>query len=341
MRILITGGCGFIGTNLVLDRVTRGDRVTVLDDCSRPGVERNRAYLEQHYATEIDLVEGDIRDGALVEKLVRDADAVVHLAAQVAVTGSVTDPRTDFEVNALGTLNVLEGARLSSRRPSVIYASTNKVYGGLEDLQPEAQASRYVVSTLPDGVSETRQLDFHSPYGCSKGAADQYTVDYARIYDIPTVVFRQSCIYGPWQYGNEDQGWLAHFVMRALAGEAITLYGDGRQVRDVLFVEDLLRLYDKALEAIADVAGHAFNVGGGPRFTTSLVEFVDLLRALSGLEVPVKHGEWRPGDQRVYISDVRRVQNALGWKPTTDLQSGTERLVSWIHDSSGFARDPA
>ena len=199
---------------------------------------------------------------------------IFHLAAQVAVTASVTDPRTDFDINALGTLNVLEGARLSGRKPLVVYASTNKVYGGLEDVEVEEQETRYVLPALAHGVPETRPVDFHSPYGCSKGSADLYTIDYARIYDLPTVVFRQSCIYGPWQYGNEDQGWIAHFLIRALHGEGITLYGDGKQVRDVLFVADLLELYDAAVGAPEKVAGRAYNIGGGPDFTTSLLEFV-------------------------------------------------------------------
>lgn len=330
MNVLITGGCGFIGTNLALDRLRRGDTVQVLDNCSRAGTERNRAHLEGLGAASLDLVEGDIRDAALVARLAAEADVIFHLAAQVAVTGSVLDPRTDFEINALGTLNVLEGARLSGRRPTVVYASTNKVYGGLEDVAVEPSPLRYVLPALPDGVPESRAVDFHSPYGCSKGAADLYTIDYSRIYGIPTVVFRQSCIYGPWQYGNEDQGWIAHFLIRALRGEPITLYGDGRQVRDVLFIDDLLALYDAAIGVPDRVAGRAYNIGGGPAFTVSLLEFVQHLRDAEGLEPEVSHGDWRPGDQRVYISDVRRAQADLAWDPTTTLTDGTRRLREWL-----------
>jgi CDP-paratose 2-epimerase len=304
--------------------------VRVLDNCSRAGTERNKAHLESLGDTKLDLVDGDVRDAELVAKLAAEADAIFHLAAQVAVTDSVRHPRNDFEINALGTLNVLEGARLATPHPTVVYTSTNKVYGGLEDLEAEQLPQRYELPALPDGVPETRPVDFHSPYGCSKGAADLYTIDYARIYGIPAVSFRQSCIYGPWQYGNEDQGWIAHFLIRALHGEAITLYGDGRQVRDVLFVDDLLELYDAALGAADRIAGRAFNIGGGPAFTVSLLEFVDHMRDVEKLDVEVGYGDWRPGDQRVYVSDIRRAKDELGWSPATSLADGTRRLREWL-----------
>lgn len=342
MDVLITGGCGFIGTNLTLDRVSRGDRVRVLDDCSRPGVERNRDFLDREYGDTVDIVEGDVRDATLVARLAAEADVIFHLAAQVAVTGSVLEPRADFEVNAAGTLNVLEGARLATRRPAVVYASTNKVYGGLEGIELTETDRAYVAATLPDGVGEAQPLDFHSPYGCSKGAADQYTTDYCRIYGVPTVVFRQSCIYGPWQYGNEDQGWIAHFLLRAVAGDAITLYGDGKQVRDVLFVDDLLDAYDASLTRIDEAAGRVFNVGGGPAHTTSLLDFVDLLSGMLGRPVDVEHGDWRPGDQRFYVSDVRRAADVLGWAPSTALELGVARLSGWIRSQvDSFRQDVA
>lgn len=306
----------------------------VLDNCSRAGTERNRAHLESLGDGSLDLVDGDVRDAELVARLAAEADAIFHLAAQVAVTDSVRNPRNDFEVNALGTLNVLEGARLSGRAPLVVYTSTNKVYGGLEDLESNQLEQRYELPALPDGVPETRPVDFHSPYGCSKGAADLYTIDYARIYGIAAVSFRQSCIYGPWQYGNEDQGWIAHFLISALHGEPITLYGDGRQVRDVLFVDDLLELYDAALGAPNTVGGRAYNVGGGPALTVSLLEFLAHLREAEGLEVEVCYGEWRPGDQRVYVSDVRRAHGELGWSPSTSLADGTRRLRSWLESNT-------
>jgi CDP-paratose 2-epimerase len=302
----------------------------VLDNCSRAGTERNRAHLESLGNEHLDLVEGDVRDAELVAGLSADADAIFHLAAQVAVTDSVRDPRNDFEVNALGTLNVLEGARLSGRSPLVVYTSTNKVYGGLDDLEVVGNHRRYELPALPAGVPENRPVDFHSPYGCSKGAADLYAIDYARIYSIPTVVLRQSCIYGPWQYGNEDQGWMAHFLIRALHGEPITLYGDGRQVRDVLFVDDLLELYDATIDRRAEIAGRVYNVGGGPALTVSLLEFLDHLRDAESLEVAVGFSGWRPGDQRVYVSDVARVGAELGWTPSTSVADGTRRLREWL-----------
>ncbi len=305
----------------------------VLDNCSRAGTERNRAHLESVADGPLDLVDGDVRDAELVARLAAEADAIFHLAAQVAVTDSVRNPRNDFEVNALGTLNVLEGARLSGRAPLVVYTSTNKVYGGLEDLESKQREQRYELPALPDGVPESRPVDFHSPYGCSKGAADLYTIDYARIYEIPAVAFRQSCIYGPWQYGNEDQGWIAHFLIRALHGEPITLYGDGRQVRDVLFVDDLLQLYDAALGARDTVAGRAYNVGGGPALTVSLLEFLEHLREAEGLAVEVSYGDWRHGDQRVYVSDIRRVRDELDWSPSTSLADGTRRLRDWLEST--------
>jgi CDP-paratose 2-epimerase len=287
-------------------------------------------HLESLGDGNLDLVDGDIRDAELVARFAAEADAIFHLAAQVAVTDSVRDPRNDFEVNALGTLNVLEGARLSGRQPLVAYTSTNKVYGGLDDLDVVGNERRYEFPALPDGVPESRPVDFHSPYGCSKGAADLYAIDYARIYRIPTVVFRQSCIYGAWQHGNEDQGWMAHFLIRALNGDPITLYGDGRQVRDVLYVGDLLELYDTAIDRRAEIGGRVYNVGGGPTLTTSLLEFLDQLREAEGLEVEVGFGDWRPGDQRVYVSDVGLVGEELGWTPSTDVTAGTRRLREWL-----------
>ena len=307
----------------------------MLDNCSRAGTERNRAHLESLGEPSLELVDADVRDASVVAEAAADADAIFHLAAQVAVTDSVRDPRNDFEVNALGTLNVLEGARLSGRQPLLVYTSTNKVYGGLEDLEVIGTETRYELPALANGVPETRPVDFHSPYGCSKGAADLYAIDYARIYGIPTVVFRQSCIYGPWQYGNEDQGWMAHFLLQALRGEQITLYGDGRQVRDVLFIDDLLELYDATVERRNDVGGRVYNVGGGPALTVSLLEFLDHLRGAEALELDVGFGEWRPGDQRVYVSDVSRAERELGWVPSTSIADGTRRLREWLDTTTG------
>ncbi len=331
-RYLITGGAGFIGSNYTARLLARGEQVTVYDNLSRAGAARNLAWLREHFgAAAFRLVEGDVRNAALLAATAREADVIVHLAAQVAVTTSVTHPRLDFEINALGTFNVMEAARLSSRRPMVLYASTNKVYGGMDDVAVVEEATRYRYANLPHGVPETQPLDFHSPYGCSKGAGDQYVRDYARIYGIPTVVFRQSCIYGTRQWGVEDQGWVAWFVIAAVTGRPITIYGDGKQVRDVLFVDDLLNAYDAAIARREAVAGEVFNIGGGPEHTISIWrEFGPLLERLLGRPIPVSYGDWRPGDQKVYVSDIRKARRLLGWQPKVGIEAGLQRLVDWV-----------
>ncbi|HAD05886.1 MAG TPA: CDP-paratose 2-epimerase, partial [Anaerolineaceae bacterium] len=271
------------------------------------------------------------RDFQTLQQAAREADVIVHLAGQVAVTTSVVDPRNDFEINALGTFNVLEAARLSGRDPIVIYASTNKVYGGMEEVRVKELESRYAYVDYPFGIPETFGLDFHSPYGCSKGCGDQYTRDYSRIYGLRTVVMRQSCIYGTRQFGIEDQGWVAWFVIAAVKRLPITIYGDGKQVRDVLFVEDLCDVYDLAIERIELSAGQVFNIGGGADFTISVwQEFGPLLEKLLGEDIPVKRGDWRPGDQRVFISDIRKAQQVLGWKPKVGVEEGIQRLYEWV-----------
>ncbi|PMP77388.1 MAG: CDP-paratose 2-epimerase, partial [Chloroflexus aggregans] len=258
---------------------------------------------------------------------------VYHLAGQVAVTTSVQDPRSDFEINALGTLNILEAARLAPEPPIVFFASTNKVYGGMETVDVVEEATRYRYRDLPNGVPEYQLLDFHSPYGCSKGAADQYVRDYARIYGLKTVVFRQSCIYGPRQFGVEDQGWAAHFAIAALLERPITIYGDGKQVRDMLYVDDLIAAYMAALERIDRVSGRIYNIGGGPQNALSIwAEFGPLLSRLVGRAIEVRYGDWRPGDQPVYISDITLAEQELGWRPQVSVYEGVERMVSWIRD---------
>jgi CDP-paratose 2-epimerase len=279
----------------------------------------------------------DVRDAAALASAARGVDVVYHLAGQVAVTTSVVDPRTDFEINALGTLNALEAARQSPSNPAFIYSSTNKVYGGMDDVEVVEQATRYAYRDLPAGVSEARPLDFHSPYGCSKGAGDQYTHDYYRIYGLRTVVFRQSCIYGPRQFGVEDQGWLAWFAIAALLGRPITLYGDGKQVRDVLHVDDLIDAYDAAIARIDTVAGQVYNVGGGPENTISVWrEFGPALEGLLGRPVPVGAADWRPGDQKVYVSDTGKARRDLGWQAHTSVEKGLERLVGWVRDNAAL-----
>jgi CDP-paratose 2-epimerase len=259
----------------------------------------------------------------------KDAQLVLHLAGQVAVTASVTDPRTDFEINALGTFNVLEAMRLAGLRAPLIYSSTNKVYGGMEQVAV-ASGRRYGYAALPHGVSEEQPLDFHSPYGCSKGAGEQYVRDYHRIYGLQTVVFRQSCIYGYRQFGGEDQGWVAWFAIAAQTGRPITVYGDGKQVRDILFIEDLLDAYDAAAARIATVAGRIYNVGGGPENVISLLDLLEHLEQQGGRPLPYQYSDWRPGDQRIYISDIRRAHRELQWTPKVTWQLGLNLLYDWV-----------
>jgi CDP-paratose 2-epimerase len=330
-RVLVTGGAGFVGSNLVSNLLADKFNVTVLDAFFRLGNQDNVAWLRQHReSSRLRIVIDDTRDFTAVQAAVADADIIFHLAGQVAVTSSVTDPRTDFDINAAGTFNVLEAARLSGRWPTIVFSSTNKVYGGIEDIAIVEGRDQYRLRDFPKGVPETQPLDFHSPYGCSKGAADQYVRDYARIYGLPTVVFRMSCIYGPRQFGTEDQGWLAHFIISALKRQQITIYGNGKQVRDVLFVDDLVRAFRLAVDNIDKVAGEVFNVGGGPLNTLSVwAEFGELLSTLAGKKIEVKFGDWRPGDQPCYVSDIQKISDCLGWRPLVDKETGIRRLWDW------------
>ncbi len=331
-KYLVTGGAGFIGSNYVSRLVQRGETVTIFDNLSRGGARLNLDWLRKQYGPgAFQLIQADIRDADAIRRAAVDADVIVHLAAQVAVTTSVVDPREDFEINANGTFNLLEAARASGRGPAVLYASTNKVYGGMEDVGVVEEDSCYRYLDLPNGVSEQQPLDFHSPYGCSKGSGDQYVRDYHRIYDLPTVVLRQSCIYGPRQFGIEDQGWLAWFVIAALTGKPISIYGDGKQVRDVLYVEDLLNAYDAALGQLDKSAGQVYNVGGGPENVISVwKDFGPLLEDAVGRPVPVRWDDWRPGDQRIYVSDIQKAEQELGWKPQVSVKAGLQRLFDWV-----------
>ena len=330
-RTLVTGGAGFIGTNYVSRLLERGEEVIVFDNLSREGTPRNVSWLQATYGQDsFQLIEGDVRDRELLQDTVKGVDVILHLAAQVAVTTSVLEPREDFEINALGTLNVLEAARLADSTPAVLYASTNKVYGEMDNVRVEEGEKRYHYRDLERGIAEDQGLDFHSPYGCSKGAADQYVRDYHRMYQMPTVVFRQSCIYGPHQFGIEDQGWVAWFVIAALTGRPITIYGDGKQVRDLLFVEDLLDAYDLALENLEKAAGQIYNIGGGKDFSLSIwKEFGPLLERELGEEIPVSWEDWRPGDQRVFIADIEKARLDLGWEPKVDPETGIGILFEW------------
>jgi CDP-paratose 2-epimerase len=330
-KILVTGGAGFIGSNVADYYIRQGAAVRVFDNLSRRGTPHNVEWLRQQHSDRFEFIQADIRDTKALTAAVADVDVIFHFAAQVAVTTSVTDPRGDFEINALGAFNVLEAARLSGRKPTLLFTSTNKVYGGMEDVVVAEGPQAYYFRDFPHGVSEERPLDFHSPYGCSKGAADQYVRDYARIYDLPTVVFRMSCIYGLRQFGNEDQGWLAHFAIAALLGKPIAIYGDGKQVRDVLFVEDLVRAFDLAVKNIDQVRGDVFNIGGGPQNALAVwAEFGPMLETLMDKTIPVTYGDWRPGDQRIYVSDIRKAQQCLGWTPQISKAEGIRRLVEWV-----------
>jgi CDP-paratose 2-epimerase len=335
MKILITGGAGFIGCNLADACIRAGDEVTVLDNLSRRGSAANLRWLRSLHGEAFGFVQADIRDADAMVAAVKGYDAVYHLAAQTAVTTSVVDPRTDFEINALGTFNVLEAVRKSAPDAVVIYSSTNKVYGGMEDAPATELETRYVLPDYPRGVGEDRPLDFHSPYGCSKGAADQYARDYARIYNLRSVVFRQSCIYGQRQMGVEDQGWVAWFVIAAVTGKNITIYGNGKQVRDLLHVDDLVRAFRMATEKIDITRGQVYNLGGGPENTLSIwAEFGPLLKELVGREIaPAGFADWRPGDQPVFVADVSTAYREWGWRPQVSVREGIARLVEWVREN--------
>jgi CDP-paratose 2-epimerase len=337
--ILITGGAGFVGVNLADRLLSDGKKVMVFDNLSRAGVKNNLSWLREKHADGLQIMTADIRDKAAVSGAIENAGQVFHFAAQVAVTSSIESPFHDFEVNAQGTLNVLEAIRNSAHQPPVIFASTNKVYGSLDDLGIVMNGTRYHpenTSFRKHGISEKRNLDFHSPYGCSKGVADQYMLDYARTFGLKTVVFRMSCIYGPHQFGTEDQGWVAHFLIQALKNKPITLYGDGKQVRDILFVEDLVDAYLLAMENIDEISGNAFNMGGGAKNTVSLLELCDFLSEITGKKTDILFAGWRPGDQRYYVSDFGKFNSVTSWKPRVGIRQGLERLYFWLQENAGL-----
>ncbi len=333
--VLITGGAGFVGCNLADRLAQNGERVLLFDNLSRGGVEQNVAWLRLRHPDLVQLLVGDVRDVRALEEAVANASAVFHLAAQVAVTTSLASPFHDFEVNARGTLNLLEALRALPRKPPLIFTSTNKVYGCLRHLPLELSGERYAPAggSHAAGISESQPLDFYSPYGCSKGAADQYILDYAQTFGLPAVVLRMSCIYGPHQFGTEDQGWVAHFLIQALNGRPITIYGDGKQVRDILFVDDLLEAFLLARARIEIVRGEAFNIGGGVQNTTSLLELVELIGSLTGARPRVKLGDWRPGDQRYYVTDFSKFHRATGWRPAVALENGVSCLFDWLQET--------
>ena len=331
--VLITGGAGFIGANLAHRFLSSGQRVILYDNLSRPGVKRNVEWLRSTHGDLVELIVANVEDAATLRRVARRAGWVFHFAAQVAVTTSLQDPIRDFEVNARGTLNLLEALRAAPEPPPLIYTSTNKVYGNMHDIALRTCPTRYepLDNRLRKyGFDETRQLDFHSPYGCSKGAACQYVLDYSRTYGLRTVAFHMSCIYGLHQFGCEDQGWVAHFLIRALAKAPITIYGDGRQVRDILFVEDLIRAFLLAGEHMEEIAGQSFNIGGGPTNTVSLLELLDFITEIQGHRPECRFEAWRSADQRYYVSDIRKFSAATGWRPNIGVREGVSRLHEWL-----------
>lgn len=329
-KLLITGGAGFIGTNIAYHFAKQGYSVSIFDNFSRRGTRENAKWLKKQIPNII-FIEADIRNFDQLKTAVKDKDIIYHLAAQVAVTTSVSNPREDFEINAVGSFNLLEAIRFSKHKPILVYSSTNKVYGEMEDAVIVKKNNRYTYRDFPHGISEHHTLDFHSPYGCSKGAADQYVRDYYRIYGIPTVVFRQSCIYGPHQFGLEDQGWIAWFMIASLLDKPITIYGDGMQVRDVLYVDDLVRAFELATVNIEATKGKIYNVGGGPANILSVwSDFGLYLEQLLKRNISVKTADWRPGDQKVFVSDIRRIKSELNWYPRVKVSEGINQLFSWV-----------
>lgn len=330
--VLITGGAGFVGTNLAKALLDNGERVIIFDNLHRAGVEKNARWLLDHYRERVELRQASICDRRAVGEAVKKASSVYHLAAQVAVTTSLDDPEADFDINLAGTMNLLEAIRALKSPPPLLFTSTNKVYGNLNNVQLALKGKRYQPADLrySQGVNENQRLDFHSPYGCSKGAADQYVLDYARTYGLQATVFRMSCIYGPHQFGTEDQGWVAHFLLQALRGKPLTLYGDGCQVRDILFVEDLVHAMLTCNSSPGATAGRAFNIGGGVERSTSLLELLGKIENL--LQRPCNYtlSDWRQGDQKYYVTDTRAFSETTGWQPQVGIDEGLGRLHQWL-----------
>jgi len=335
--VLIFGGAGFIGSNWAHRLLTETSAlVHVFDNLSRPKVDHNLRWLEKaaNGSGRLRVTISDIRNAEAVKKAVASATEIYHFAAQVAVTRSVVDPRSDFEINAAGTLNILEAARQSSRHPFLLFTSTNKVYGHLEGEDSSEDAEEI----KRGGIDESQPLDFYSPYGCSKGTADQYVHDYARMFGLPTVVFRMSCIAGPRQFGNEDQGWVAHFLYSAIQGKQISIYGDGRQVRDVLAVQDLIRAFEAVYQQRNTTAGEIYNVGGGARNAVSLLEVIDYIKTLLHKQVSFRFHPSRPGDQQIYVSNFSKLRQDVGWTPEIRVQQTIENICEWWrHNQALFA----
>jgi len=334
--IVVVGGAGFIGSNLAESFLREGRDVIILDNLSRPGVVENLHWLQDRHGDLVHPVIEDIRDIEAIKSVFKKASAVFHFAAQTAVTTSLARPVDDFEVNALGTVNVLEAIRSGAPRAPIIFASTNKVYGNLAGLEMVQSAECYEPADQAvalHGIGEDQKPDFCTPYGCSKGVADQYVLDYAKSYGLRTAVLRMSCIYGPRQFGTEDQGWVAHFLIKALRSEPISIYGDGRQVRDILHVNDAVSAYRLLLGQIDAAQGHAYNLGGGPANAVSIMTVLHEIEQLMGRRLSVDHDEWRAGDQVYFVADTRRLQRTLGWKSTIPWRQGLRDLYDWLAET--------
>ena len=334
MKVLITGGAGFIGVNTAKRYIDKNAEVIIIDNLSRKGTNINLNWIKKH--GKIKFYKIDIRDFESLNKILKKEkciDVVFHFAAQVAVTTSVVDPRNDFEINAIGTFNLLEAIRKNSPKSIVIFSSTNKVYGGLEQLKISEKSTRYELQEFKKGIPENFPMDFHSPYGCSKGTADQYVRDYSRIYGLKTVVFRQSCIYGQHQFGIEDQGWVAHFAIQSLFNRPITIYGNGKQVRDVLYVDDLIDAFELAIKNIKKTKGQIYNIGGGYKNQISLLEFISLLEKKLNKKIKLNFSDWRPGDQKIFVSDNTKLEKELNWRPKINIEKGLNLLIKWIEEN--------
>ncbi len=341
MKILITGGCGFLGSNLAYSALKRGDEVAVFDNLFREGSLENLGWLKNRGMFRF--IHGDIRNPNDITRAVREfaPDGIFHLAGQVAMTTSIANPRMDFEVNAIGSHNVLEAVRLHAPGAGVIYSSTNKVYGDLEQYTYLETESRFECVEKPGGYDEATPLSFHSPYGCSKGAADQYMLDYSRIYKLKTVVFRHSSMYGGRQFATYDQGWIGWFCQKAIETakgsleQPFTISGNGKQVRDVLHADDMIRLYFSALDKIESLKGEAFNIGGGVQNSLSLLELFRLLEEILDTRLVYTRLPARESDQRVFIADCGKIERCLGWKPEVDKTTGVKKMLSWIQQNTG------
>lgn len=331
-NVLITGGAGFIGSNLANYLLSRGCNVTIYDNLSRKNVEKNISWLKNDFNKGLTIIVDDVRNKKGIFDAIKGKDVIFHLAAQVAVTESVNNPLEDFEINALGSLNVLEGIRKFCPNSPAIYSSTNKVYGEMRELETFEGGNRYIFTdkALLGGVSENFNIDFHSPYGCSKGTADQYFRDYYRIYGLKTIVFRQSCIYGDRQFGNEDQGWVMHFLKKAVQNKRIDIYGNGKQVRDLLYIDDLIEAYMLALSSLNMSSGQIYNIGGGFENSVSLVELLSIIEKRLEIDPKYDFHDWRPGDQKIFYCNLDKVKKELGWLPEIKIDKGLGKLYKWV-----------